>query len=1043
MNLRKIIAAALSLTFVAGATTNLNNYAPINSITVSAEGENAVTTTTATTTTAVTTTTLAVTTTKAVATTTTTTAATATAKATTSVAVTTTKATVTSNTAVATTTAKPMTSATTLATSTTVATSVTTTGTTTAPVAQDYNLGDVDGDGLINAIDASSVLSYYAMISTNKNGDFDEKQKAAADVNNDGNINAVDASCILSYYAYTSTATGEVKSLAEFLKSGIKTSQKFIHKAENPDSAITEVQVSLSCTGDVQETMKVESIMGKDKMCSEVVGLVGEPFSIETTSEFDKATITYKVDKSKLGDTDFNDLMFLWYDRENDNFVELDTKHDEANFTVSAETTHFSDYMVTDGKAWVRNWKEIEEKIKPIYQIQQQSKNPPCTNFVFLNTGNSTILSNDDYIPVISELVKCVPTGKEFTINGPCRYSGDPISSDLKNLRQQSVRRSALTHTDAYERLLEEIDVYKNGLEWGGIRRKVYPSEYPLIKQIEGSLTDTAVCYRENGIIIFFIGDNFEIGNGYKDFSILTNCEEYKNQKCYILDLRKEYTFTDFLKRIAGETRGEYLTNNASDVAHLKDIISSLYANSDKKYEDTDKDGLTDEEEINGWIYFSNGTQIATHSNPEKEDSDDDGLRDNTEINPTIQMSEGRDINGTIYKYYHKFYSDPMIEDTDGDGLTDYKEKSKGTDPLKKDTDDDGLNDKDEIEKGTNALNPDTDGDGLKDGDEINLGTNPLNFDSDGDNLNDKYEIEKGLDPLNPDSDGDGLRDDIDPEKNIPKEKAPYGQIKFEGEYYKIAEPDLFKDKNEQIIVGNNYNVVYKEVPFSSTEFHMFKFEGANESKLSKPLNPSNQGITFVDDQGNFIIKDTSNPSDCQNMVAGALSIISKMNNIVKGSITRRDITFYFYRNDSNTPDRVSIVASSSDMRQQFDAYAGSEHSLYDIQEGNPFGEVAVDRSCRSFYKELTGKEPDEDGVYDLVVSLDSKHKGTDKFAQLWINNKGEVMATPILYDNDYVKIVKRTGFEKLNKEIVYTIPLSDTINLEQSFMDLYNNMHE
>ena len=82
----------------------------------------------------------------------------------------------------------------------------------------EYEFGDVNGDGHINAVDASSVLSYYAMISTNQDGGYDDKQKAAADVNHDGQINAVDASCILSYYAYVSTTNEEILSIEAYLK---------------------------------------------------------------------------------------------------------------------------------------------------------------------------------------------------------------------------------------------------------------------------------------------------------------------------------------------------------------------------------------------------------------------------------------------------------------------------------------------------------------------------------------------------------------------------------------------------------------------------------------------------------------------------------------------------------------------------------------------------------------------------------------------------------------------------------------------------------
>ena len=82
-----------------------------------------------------------------------------------------------------------------------------------------YTLGDVNDDDKINAVDASVVLTYYANISTNKDGGFDDTQKLSADVNNDGKIDAVDASCILSYYAYTSTTKDATKkSIEDFLK---------------------------------------------------------------------------------------------------------------------------------------------------------------------------------------------------------------------------------------------------------------------------------------------------------------------------------------------------------------------------------------------------------------------------------------------------------------------------------------------------------------------------------------------------------------------------------------------------------------------------------------------------------------------------------------------------------------------------------------------------------------------------------------------------------------------------------------------------------
>lgn len=162
------------------------------------------TTTTATTTTAKSTTaTTTVTTTTAKPTTTTTTATTTTAKPT------------TTTTTATTTTAKPTTTTTT-ATKTTTATTTAPVTTTTKPMTE-MVLGDVDGNGILDAVDASRLLANYAKYSTG-GAVPSEKDLAVSDVNKDGFIDAVDASNILSYYAYTSTTKEKIVTLEEYLK---------------------------------------------------------------------------------------------------------------------------------------------------------------------------------------------------------------------------------------------------------------------------------------------------------------------------------------------------------------------------------------------------------------------------------------------------------------------------------------------------------------------------------------------------------------------------------------------------------------------------------------------------------------------------------------------------------------------------------------------------------------------------------------------------------------------------------------------------------
>ena len=128
--------------------------------------------------------------------------------------------------------APPITSATTMTTTTTTTTTSTTTTTTSKPATtttttttqppvtppDDYDLGDVNNDGFVDAVDASMVLSEYARLSANQNAAFTDKQRSAANVNGDGYVDAVDASNILAYYAYLSSESDNILTISEFIK---------------------------------------------------------------------------------------------------------------------------------------------------------------------------------------------------------------------------------------------------------------------------------------------------------------------------------------------------------------------------------------------------------------------------------------------------------------------------------------------------------------------------------------------------------------------------------------------------------------------------------------------------------------------------------------------------------------------------------------------------------------------------------------------------------------------------------------------------------
>lgn len=69
----------------------------------------------------------------------------------------------------------------------------------------DFSYGDVDGDGLVTASDATAVLMEYNRTSVREKGQFSYVQEISGNLNDDTDIDAADASLILMYYAYRSS----------------------------------------------------------------------------------------------------------------------------------------------------------------------------------------------------------------------------------------------------------------------------------------------------------------------------------------------------------------------------------------------------------------------------------------------------------------------------------------------------------------------------------------------------------------------------------------------------------------------------------------------------------------------------------------------------------------------------------------------------------------------------------------------------------------------------------------------------------------------
>lgn len=90
------------------------------------------------------------------------------------------------------------------------------------PVLQEYTLGNVNDDNVIDAVDATLVLREYTVIISGGTSIFNEKQKLVADVNKDSVVDGIDATLILRYYTLViSSPPGTMPNLEDWIQNSL------------------------------------------------------------------------------------------------------------------------------------------------------------------------------------------------------------------------------------------------------------------------------------------------------------------------------------------------------------------------------------------------------------------------------------------------------------------------------------------------------------------------------------------------------------------------------------------------------------------------------------------------------------------------------------------------------------------------------------------------------------------------------------------------------------------------------------------------------
>jgi len=398
---------------------------------------------------------------------------------------------------------------------------------------------------------------------------------------------------------------------------------------ETHDEAITEIKVNMSTNGNLERNLKIESMYGIDAMSSDVYAMIGEPFNFETSTKFNAARITFKIDQSKLGDTEFDNLIILWYNEKEQIFEEMPTTRNRVQSTISTKTTHFSQYIVVDSAKWYANWESSFTKLRKMWSSGTTTYK--SMNTVFIVDCSSDMSTGDSRISICRNIMNNMMTNDKAAVI--------TYASGINSATGFMSPQSALANL--------ESNISNFGVSSSLIR--AFNKAMNLVYSSDAELNRIIIITTSNSTFTFDLDE-------YNFSGVNVN----------VIDLG-DYSMGLSLFNVTQLTGGGFYNAITADALTYQKG-EEIYTPPQFIGEDSDGDTIPDIVEEYG--LKPNGQPIGT--NKLLKDTDGDGLDDNVELRFSVDSFKNDMDNDNRY-YCRALYmaTDPTKYDTDGDGFND------------------------------------------------------------------------------------------------------------------------------------------------------------------------------------------------------------------------------------------------------------------------------------------------------------------------------------------------------------------------------------
>ena len=126
----------------------------------------------------------------------------------------------------------------------------------------------------------------------------------------------------------------------------------------NGAKAVTDVLLIPKDDVDISRKVDFRDMYGMHVLHTSVVGLVGAPVEVDfDSSEVDGGKLVFVYDPNELRGVRPDALMFMWYDEENDNYMECeDSVLNTDNCSVSLDISKPGVYMLVNKYQWYNAW---------------------------------------------------------------------------------------------------------------------------------------------------------------------------------------------------------------------------------------------------------------------------------------------------------------------------------------------------------------------------------------------------------------------------------------------------------------------------------------------------------------------------------------------------------------------------------------------------------------------------------------------------------------------------------------------------------------